>query len=76
MKSPKPVYEYKIRVEGPIDPEWREWFGGMQISARDRETLLTGNLPDGPALLGVLTALSNLNLTLISVERNSTQPQE
>jgi hypothetical protein len=62
-------YYYRIRIEGCISSEWKEWFAGMEIATAGNQTLLTGALADAAALYGVLKALASLNLVLISVER-------
>jgi hypothetical protein len=64
---------YQIRVKGYLDDQWSERLGGMEISADDSvegtlETSLVGWLPDQAALCGVLNALYNLRLPLVSVE--------
>jgi hypothetical protein len=58
----------EIHIRGRLDADWSEWMGGLTISypAHD-ETMLSGALPDQPALYGVLARLRDLNLTLISV---------
>jgi hypothetical protein len=62
-------YRYRIRVEGPISPDWQEWFGGMHIHPRGPFTELSGELPDLAALYGVLNHLAGLNLPLVSLRR-------
>jgi len=64
---------YRIRVQGPIDPAWLDMLGGMRISTdstTDKETvtLLVGYLVDQAALSGVLKALYDLRIPLLSVE--------
>ena len=64
---------YRIRVKGYLDDRWSDRLGGMEIGAIDRaesgpETMLVGWLPDQAALCGVLNALYDLHLSLISVE--------
>jgi hypothetical protein len=64
---------YRITVEGRLEPRWSERLGGMQISATERGesgafTILEGEVKDQAALLGVLNALCNLHLPLVSVE--------
>ena len=60
-----------IRVRGTLGPDWSEQMGGMQITV-DRSTPyaiteLVGRLIDQAALHGVLAALYELGLPLISV---------
>lgn len=60
---------YEIRVAGVLDSRWADWFGGLQISGRGDETVISGLLADQPALHGVLTKVADLGLSLISVRR-------
>lgn len=47
---------------------WQNWFEGLQITQEPGGTsLLTGPLPDQPALFGVLDKLHRLNLRLTSL---------
>ncbi len=54
---------------------WANWFEGLSIRKEfDGEggrhvTVLYGPIPDQPALHGVLNKIRDLNLTLISVEK-------
>ena len=58
----------EIQIRGHLDPTWSNRFGGLSIShTSGGTTLLTGSIRDQPALHGVLAALSNLNLDLLSV---------
>lgn len=59
---------YQIRVKGHLDATWAEWFEGLVTSNLESgEALLSGNLPDQSALQGILKRISDLGLTLISV---------
>jgi hypothetical protein len=63
----KPIF-YQIRLKGHLDSTWADWFDGLTVSNRDDgEALLSGHLQDQAALHGVLNRISNLGLTLISV---------
>ena len=64
---------YCIRVIGYLDENWSTRLGGLQISQSDREgrtpvTTLTGSIIDQAALFGVLKALYDMRLPLLSVE--------
>ena len=64
---------YRIRVGGRVDPRWSDRVSGMQIThvthLRGRtESVLVGRLADQSALNGVLTALYDRHLPVISVE--------
>ena len=62
----------RIRVKGQLDPSWSDRMGGMRIitlcGAAGTETVLEGQLPDQAALQGVIVALGDLNLALVSVD--------
>ena len=64
---------YSIRVKGALDERWSDYVQGMRIR-RFRQSgdvdisVLTGELPDQAALLGVLTSLYNMAFPLLSVE--------
>ena len=60
---------YCIRVEGCLDRDWCDWFEGLHIAVQDGETILTGPIPDQPALHGVLKKMRDLGLTLVALER-------
>ncbi len=64
---------YRIQVQGAVDPQWSEWFGGLTLAAEHGQdgpvTVLAGPVPDQAALRGILNALWDLNLMLISVTR-------
>jgi len=64
---------YRIRVQGSIDPTWWDMLGGMRIAMdssteKDTVTTLVGRLVDQAALSGVLKALYDLRIPLLSVE--------
>ena len=72
---------YRIRVKGYLDNRRSDQLGGMTIKAIGEaegavETILVGWLPDQAALCGVLNALYNLHLALISVELVSSAEPE
>ena len=65
---------YSIDVEGLLDEILSERLAGMNVKAIKSKNLpvvtrLSGHLTDQAELLGVLNALYNLRLTLISVKR-------
>jgi len=64
---------YRIRIHGELEEQLSDRMGGMQINQQMQEdgsivTILEGQLLDQAALFGVLVALYNLRLPLISVE--------
>ena len=63
----KPTY-YEICVKSHLESTWADWFEGLAISNLENgEAMLSGYLPDQAALHGVLNRISNLGLSLISV---------
>ncbi len=65
-----PCEWYEIRVQGVLPSGWSSWFEGLEVRpAPNRETILSGPLPDQAALHGVLAKIRDLNLKLISVTR-------
>lgn len=62
------THYYEIRIKGHLDKSWEDWLSGMVIDHEDNgETLITGTLPDQPALHGVLSRLRDLSVELISI---------
>ena len=64
---------YCIKVQGIIDERFAGYFGNMVIStekkAGDRIAgILTGKIKDQSELLGVLNALHNLHLPIVSMQ--------
>jgi hypothetical protein len=65
---------YEIKVKGHLDDTLAGWFDGLTVSnLEEGDALLSGLLPDQSALQGLLNRISNLGLTLISV---NTVPEE
>jgi len=59
---------YQIRVNGHLDDTLAGWFEGMTVAnLEEGVALLSGSLLDQAALQGLLKRISNLGLTLISV---------
>lgn len=63
---------YRIRVRGDLDDSWSNRLQGMEINREVQEngstiSTLEGKLLDQAALMGVLVALNNLSLPLVSV---------
>jgi len=66
-----------IRIQGHLDLSWQEWLEHLQIVHEEAGTSrLSGTLPDQAALYGVLQKLDRLSLTLLSLERHETRPDE
>ena len=63
---PKRMYE--IRVEGLLGEAFKRWFEGIDLShLESNQTALTG-LFDQAMLRGILITISDLGLTLVSVQ--------
>ena len=63
---------YKIKVQGALNESWSERLGGMQITVERPIddvpiSVLVGRINDQSALSGVLNALYESHLTIISV---------
>jgi len=70
---------YRILVEGSIDPNWTDSLAGLAIMVREGPlqppvTELRGPLEDQAALQGVLDTLFMLNTRVLLVERDSVDP--
>ena len=66
---------YEIRIEGHLGSSWASWFEGMTIRhEKSGLTVLTGPLPDEPALHGVLAKIRDLGLPLVQVQRSAIEP--
>lgn len=63
---------YRICVRGQLDASWSDRMAGLRItSTTDAEgplTILEGPVRDQSQLTGVLDTLSDLSLTLVSVQ--------
>ena len=60
---------YEIRVEGLLDSRWEAWFSGLQFKTDGAHTVISGLLPDQPALHGLLAKIRDLGLCLILVRQ-------
>lgn len=66
---------YEIRVAGELGGMWSDWFEDFSIRTEFNQedgqpiTVLTGTVPDQPALHGLLAKIGGLNLTLLSFRR-------
>jgi hypothetical protein len=69
VSGPGCPVRYEIRIDGVLDDRWADWFGGLQVSIEGTQTVISGPLPDQPALHGVLAKIRDLGLCLISVRR-------
>ena len=73
MKKASQAADYRIVVEGVLDPVWFDRLGGLEITEQRQPgqpvvTWLEGRLVDQSALQGVLDTLFMLGLRLRAVE--------
>jgi hypothetical protein len=59
---------YRIVVRSELSNVYAVAFEGMEMEARDGDTVLTGNIIDQPQLYGILERINGLGLELLSVE--------
>jgi hypothetical protein len=61
----------EVRIKGNLKQDWSDWFSELIISNEAHgETLLTGELPDQSALLGLLNRIHGLNLKLLTFSQS------
>jgi len=61
---------YVICIQNHLDSRWEKWFEGMTLNhTEDGQSILSGEVVDQSALLGLLEKIHNLNLTIISVRK-------
>jgi hypothetical protein len=61
---------YQLRIEGHLEDQWADTFGGMSISREENgDTLLTGMVVDQSMLHSLLKKVRDLGLSLVSVNR-------
>ncbi len=70
------TWRYEIRVQGPLDEDWSDWFHGLTIAREGTESVLLGRVPDQAALRGILARVWDLGLTLVSVARLGNDTEE
>jgi hypothetical protein len=69
VRGPGQSARYEIRVDSALDDRWADWFGGLQVSSDGKQTVISGLVPDQPALHGLLAKIRDLGLSLILVRR-------
>ena len=61
----------EIRIKGTLKADWSDWLEGLMVSSQSNgETMITGQLPDQAALLGLLNRIHGLNLRLLSFSQS------
>jgi hypothetical protein len=63
-------YQVRVRIDGELDPapSWSGIDGLVALPERDGTTVLTGRLRDQAELFGLLAAIRDLGLSLVSIE--------
>ncbi len=69
MSDSQSPTHYEIRIDGVLGESWATWFAGLHLESEGTETVISGLLPDQPALHGVLAKVRDLGMCLISVRR-------
>jgi hypothetical protein len=65
----------EVRIKGNLKQDWSDWFGALIIAIEsDGETILSGEVPDQAALLGLLNRIHGLNLRLLSFSQSDNSP--
>jgi hypothetical protein len=60
---------FVIRARGRLNTEWMDSLEGFQVEDKGQEVVLTGEIVDHSALVGLMDRLYMLGLTLDSLER-------
>lgn len=65
---------YEIRIYGPPDDSWREWFGGAQVKVESladdgQATTFSNVIMDQAGLVGLIRRLHGRGIVLISVRQ-------
>jgi hypothetical protein len=67
----------EIKVKGHLTQDWSDWLGDLKVANQaNGEAVLRGQLPDQPALLGLLNRIHGLNLQLLSLSQSDNPPTE
>jgi hypothetical protein len=62
-------FQIRVRVQGELAPTWSSVLGDLAVAAGpDGTTLVSGELADQAALHGLLAAIRDLGLSLVSLE--------
>lgn len=75
MSHPGQMTHYIIRIQGGVDDTLSEWFGPMEIEhGADANgqpvAILSGDVVDQAALVGLVRHLHGLGIVLLSVEQD------
>ena len=66
---------YCITIQGRLDPQWSDHFGGLTVTSEQGETIIVGWLSDQAALHGLLIKIRDLGLPLLLVKRIESPPE-
>jgi hypothetical protein len=64
-----PPTTYEVRIAGLLSEDALAAIGEVHVATTGVSTVLSGELPDQAALLGLLTWLRNLGLDVVEVRR-------
>lgn len=65
-------YRIRLRLDGELAPAWSTMFAGLAVATEpDGTTLVSGELADQAAVHGLLDAIRDLGLSLVSVETDA-----
>lgn len=72
----KNTSRYRIVVSGELHESWSDWLGKVDFERRTGEfeschTILLGEVPDQAALRGLLNRIWDLNLEIISLNKQN-----
>jgi hypothetical protein len=60
---------YELRVAGHLDDHWSGWLGDLTLTRHDDgTTALTGRVADQAHLHGLLAAVRDMGVTLLSLQ--------
>ncbi|MDQ2740843.1 MAG: hypothetical protein M3Z66_00825 [Chloroflexota bacterium] len=81
LREPTEGYDepglYEIRIKGHLDDRWAGTFEGLTLTREDNGvTCLAGEVADQAALHGLLRAVRNLGVPLLSVIHAQSEPSE
>jgi hypothetical protein len=64
-----PQATYQVRISGMIPAEMVAELRGLTVSVEPSETVLHGSLPDQSAVIGLISRIHGLGLSVIEVRR-------
>ena len=70
------AYQVQVRVDGQLDrTPWSGWIDGLVVVPEpDGTTVLTGRLRDQAELLGLLAAIRDIGISIVSIETTPITP--